>query len=75
MEAEMQNERERWRAEKEMMMKEQELVEAISNYMEQRVQWKTDFTLYDDVRDPGEVYEALQAEKCMQELTAISYCM
>ncbi|KAL6478819.1 hypothetical protein MHYP_G00122520 [Metynnis hypsauchen] len=26
-----------------------------------KVQWKTDFTLHDDVRDPGEVYEALQA--------------
>ncbi|KAL7878523.1 hypothetical protein AOLI_G00094970 [Acnodon oligacanthus] len=32
------------------------------------IQRKMDFTLYDDVRDPGEVYEALQAEKRTQEL-------
>ncbi|XP_036436848.1 tubby-related protein 3-like [Colossoma macropomum] len=34
---------------------------------------RTEFTLYDDARDPGEINEALLAEACMKELAAISY--
>ncbi|KAL6463168.1 hypothetical protein MHYP_G00275590 [Metynnis hypsauchen] len=33
----------------------------------------TEFTLYDEVRDPGEINEPLLAEACMKELAAISY--
>ncbi|KAL6463039.1 hypothetical protein MHYP_G00274300 [Metynnis hypsauchen] len=34
---------------------------------------RTEFILYDKVREPGEIDEALLAEACMKELAAISY--